>query len=78
MSESCALDTAGPEICNSFVASDGETMKALDIGSTRRQLEIAGVTIPSTKLWFKSHRAVEDAAVHAQEMRDFFKWARYK
>lgn len=54
------------------------THYSLDIGSTRRQLEIAGVDLPQTKSWFKSHRAVEDAAVHAQEMRDFFKWARSK
>lgn len=54
------------------------THYALDIGSTRRQLEIAGVTLPETKFFFKSHRAVEDAALHAQEMRDFFRWARSK
>lgn len=52
------------------------THYALDIGSTRRQLEIAGVSLPKANVMFKSHRAVEDAAMHAQEMRDFFKWAR--
>jgi oligoribonuclease (3'-5' exoribonuclease) len=50
----------------------------LDIGSTRRQLEIAERPLADAKLFFKSHRAVEDAAVHAQEMRDFFAWARSK
>jgi oligoribonuclease (3'-5' exoribonuclease) len=53
------------------------THYALDIGSTRRQLELAGITI-STNFGFKSHRAVEDAAMHAQEMRDFLKWAARK
>jgi len=53
------------------------THYALDIGSTRRQLELAGVEIP-TKFAYKSHRAVEDAAFHAQEMRDFLKWAKSK
>lgn len=54
--------------------SDTMTHYALDIGSTRRQLEIPGIEI-QTKFGFKSHRAVEDAAFHAQEMRDFIAWA---
>jgi oligoribonuclease (3'-5' exoribonuclease) len=54
------------------------THYSLDIGSTRRQLEIAERPLPETKMFFKSHRAVEDAAMHAQEMRDFFRWARRK
>lgn len=53
------------------------THYALDIGSTRRQLALAGVDIP-TKFGFKTHRADEDAAFHAQEMRDFIAWARRK
>jgi oligoribonuclease len=52
------------------------THYALDIGSTRRQLEIAGIELPDARFGFKTHRAVEDAAMHAQEMRDFFRWAR--
>jgi oligoribonuclease (3'-5' exoribonuclease) len=54
------------------------THYALDIGSTRRQLEIAEVEIQQSNFFFKTHRAVEDAAMHAQEMRDFFRWARSK
>lgn len=50
------------------------THYALDIGSTRRQLELVDIEI-KTLFGFKSHRAVEDAAFHAQEMRDFLKFA---
>lgn len=57
--------------------NDTITHYALDIGSTRRQLEIAGIEI-KTLFGFKTHRAVEDAAFHAQEMRDFLKWAQDK
>ena len=50
------------------------TYKVADMSSTREMLNIANVKLPSSYFGFKSHRAVEDAAMHAQEVRDFIKF----
>jgi oligoribonuclease (3'-5' exoribonuclease) len=51
------------------------TYKVADMSAIREVLGIANVQIRTTQFGFKTHRAVEDAAFHAREMRDFLKFA---
>lgn len=50
------------------------TYKVGDMSAIREVLSIGNVQI-KTLFGFKTHRAVEDAAFHAQEMRDFLRFA---
>lgn len=44
---------------------------AYDVGSVRRSLRLAGIELPSGDQSTKSHRALDDARQHADEMRDY-------
>lgn len=47
------------------------TYWAYDVGSVRRSLRLAGIELPSGDQTTKSHRALDDARQHADEMRDY-------
>jgi oligoribonuclease (3'-5' exoribonuclease) len=47
------------------------TYWAYDVGVVRRTLRLAGIELPSGDQTTKTHRALDDARQHAQEMRDY-------
>lgn len=44
-----------------------------DVGVLRRTLRLAGIENPSDNTEVKTHRALDDAKLHASEMRDYLK-----
>lgn len=55
--------------------NDRLTHWALDVGVLRRSLDLAGIQAPDLHLG-KTHRAVDDARTHIEEMRKFLNWCR--
>ena len=55
--------------------NDRLTHFALDIGTTRRISEFGGLQFPESH-YDKTHRALDDARMHCNEMRVYVKWVK--